>query len=849
MTIPSPANSRDHAAPPSNALSRRPSASSIRHFFSRGRLSTSASQRPGTSYSRSRPTTRHNRSSSARSESPHLPRTGSKVDSYKPTTAAHGAHVERTRAKVRHERHESSVPADPPPLFQAYPQALRHATLDAPCLPVDVILRKASQPHSRNSSVSTLISPKGPGATPSSKQEYEKHTKRLYASINGGGWTTQLFVLLTSGFLLQYAGDGHHDRLPERMMPLGKDTVAFASDAIPGRHWVLQVSQAADDDRIVASEPPTGIRSRLGMQNPESRLMAWNFLLVFDSPEELDIWMTLIRREVEMLGGREYGPASAAPASSRGRDGSLEKRPPPLKEPSHPASRAQVDILPSIKSPTQVEFPKQAPDAPPNAFDFQFWDNNTTAPTPTDGSSAITSTDLDRIRDSQVSGGTADTGTTSSYHASSCDDSPVTETFTLAPSPPFETAEPARIGQTGPEEPVTENSFFLAPRSPSFLLHALDSNQPSDETAADWEPSPEYRAAVSAPNFSLPNWGRQAFATDEGQVDRPERRETNATGQPSAQQPIQPEGATAAQEPESKRPVSVVAPLPGPIAFAKPVGFRNRDSRRTASESAPATLPTLVLPKPGHERSGSADAPAVDDKPDAMPNRVPSREQSRSLQSTPTPAYDDRHLALPRSKSDQDMFSAPSSPLLSPSMFPAPPSTRSERPVSVLRIPGRPTTLSQSVPSTQRRLVKRETPPTSPRSSDSTGRASVSPTHANTFIHVTAPSPQPPIAPPSMSLPMGTQSPCDERAAPDPDRRTLPASNARLARIRDQRRVSKLGVCPRSPGPPPTCPLPDTPSPRRRKFMLGSRCSTAGLVTRSTESVQSRKELLGRKDE
>ena len=41
--------------------------------------------------------------------------------------------------------------------------------------------------------------------------------------------------------------------------------------------------------------------------------------------------------------------------------------------------------------------------------------------------------------------------------------------------------------------------------------------------------------------------------------------------------------------------------------------------------------------------------------------------------------------------------------------------------------------------------------------------------------------------------------------------------NSRLSRIRDLRGVRNLGVIPPS-GPPPSCPLPDTPSPRRRCF-------------------------------
>ncbi|EON63650.1 hypothetical protein W97_02878 [Coniosporium apollinis CBS 100218] len=39
---------------------------------------------------------------------------------------------------------------------------------------------------------------------------------------------TKLYILVTSGCLLQYAGEGPSDRLPEKILQLGKDSAAFA---------------------------------------------------------------------------------------------------------------------------------------------------------------------------------------------------------------------------------------------------------------------------------------------------------------------------------------------------------------------------------------------------------------------------------------------------------------------------------------------------------------------------------------------------------------------------------------------------------------------------------------------
>lgn len=62
------------------------------------------------------------------------------------------------------------------------------------------------------------------------------HQKQLSIPFTKVEWTRKIFILVTSGYLLQYASAGSFDRVPEKMMKLGKDSVAFASDAIPGKH-------------------------------------------------------------------------------------------------------------------------------------------------------------------------------------------------------------------------------------------------------------------------------------------------------------------------------------------------------------------------------------------------------------------------------------------------------------------------------------------------------------------------------------------------------------------------------------------------------------------------------------
>ena len=218
-----------------------------------------------------------------------------------------GRHLHR-RESARQKPWQEKTTWDPPPLFQAYPQSLQHAILDVSCLAPEVILRK-SQRMERNppQDSSDMVFSQGSNPLVKRRQENaERPRRKLSASVSTGGWTKKLFVLGTSGYLLQYAIHGNHDRLPEKLMQLGKDSVAFASDAIPGRHWVLQISQTAGHDAESKLDSAKGIWSRWCMQSTEFRRLAKSFLLIFDTPEKMEGWLIAVRKEIEALGGGQY---------------------------------------------------------------------------------------------------------------------------------------------------------------------------------------------------------------------------------------------------------------------------------------------------------------------------------------------------------------------------------------------------------------------------------------------------------------------------------------------------------------------------------------------------------------
>jgi hypothetical protein len=210
----------------------------------------------------------------------------------------------------------NSAAWDPPPLFQAYPQAIKHAQLTASTLSADSILRISN--HKRNGSLRDDIAQTSLGAdepktaAKKSEKSKSKHRRQISDSISKADWTQKIYVLVTSGYLLQYSGEGTFDRLPEKMMQLGKDSVAFASDVIPGKHWVLQISQSMDADGTPAPDARS-LLSRLTFRGADYRRTATSLLLILESAEELESWITTVRREIEALGGRKYTSETGKP--------------------------------------------------------------------------------------------------------------------------------------------------------------------------------------------------------------------------------------------------------------------------------------------------------------------------------------------------------------------------------------------------------------------------------------------------------------------------------------------------------------------------------------------------------
>ncbi len=231
----------------------------------------------------------------------------------------------RSKSSFKRENNVGkSIPWSPPPLFQVYPQAVKHATLRVPSLSAEYILRLSSERDISTSQQSESYT----SSTDTAKPQKEKKSRRPRISdvLAKAAWVDKVFVIVTSGYVLQYAGDGLYDRLPEKIMPLSKDSAAFASDAIPGKPYVLQISQVSDDEGTLDTEASRSLFKKLGIRI-ESKRSTSCFLLVLESPEDMSAWLVTVRKEIEAMGGKEYKPDEFHRPATRDAAPQLQQRP------------------------------------------------------------------------------------------------------------------------------------------------------------------------------------------------------------------------------------------------------------------------------------------------------------------------------------------------------------------------------------------------------------------------------------------------------------------------------------------------------------------------------------------
>ena len=393
---------------------------------------------------------------------------------------------------------------DPPPLFQAYPQAVRHVTLRVPTISAEAILRLNAE---RNSNSNYKVESYTPEFN-EMRLPKEKRLKRPTAleMLSKGDWTEKIFLLVTSGYFLQYAGQGPFDRLPEKIMPLSKESAAFASDAIPGKPYVLQVSQVADEDGTLDTEASRSLFKSLGLRSQMKRSTS-SFLLVFESPEELSSWMIAVRKEIQAMGGRIYRPDEFRKPAEVESIQMLHHKPSQrylVKRDPHRFSHAPVSV-PATRPSHNVLSPepsRQAVDPLDPGFikrqsmaTQQSMESRTTSNT----AESINQVHLDRLRESPRQSYASTVGKTTS---SSRDSSP-------GPSPVMLHADVPQWAPKLNERRQLTSSYSKVVKSAAQQTKIPPSMLPSPHRVSQYTPQQQRTPSPAAPNFSVPTFSKR----------------------------------------------------------------------------------------------------------------------------------------------------------------------------------------------------------------------------------------------------------------------------------------------------------------------------------------------------
>ena len=400
---------------------------------------------------------------------------------------------------------------EPPPLFQAYPQSIKYATLDSPTLPADTIVRLNQERQSSSAKQENLSDVLESGQRLKDKKLRKASAPEL---VSNRDWTQKIYVLVTEGYFLQYAGRGNYDRAPERILPLNKDSAAFASDAIPGKPFVLQVSQISSEDGTVNLEISKDVLRKAGLRI-ESKRSASTFLLILNSPEDMNAWLVAVRKEIEALGGKQHRPEIFGTDGMAGGMGDAlgldihripSQRYLVKREPHRFSHKSPEPSPPAILNehiPEETRSPTINAAIPCNRYSMATQDS-TGSPYVSGRAASIDQIHLDRLRQSpRQSYASTGAKTASTSRCSSMERSPIAERFN-------ETLEAKASSRRASENALHPIPIYQRP--PETIDRDVEqaTPTPSSETRSSVITQTPMRAVSPAtPNFSVPTFSKR----------------------------------------------------------------------------------------------------------------------------------------------------------------------------------------------------------------------------------------------------------------------------------------------------------------------------------------------------
>lgn len=528
-----------------------------------------------------------------------------------------------------------SIPWDPPPLFQAYPQSIKHVTVPAPAMSADAILRYQNDKKRKSKKRDTSREARGSNTNLDEDEERGDRGDGLQL----GEWGPKTYVLVTSGYFLQYAGEGSFDRLPEKIMPIGKDSAAFASDAVPGKHWVLQVSHALDENSNPKIDTSWSFLKRFGLRGDLKRCSASNFLLVMDDPKELDAWLCVVRKEIESWGGQRYHQAATTRPSDEEAARTLQqttsRRYKVMRNPNQFSNDVQETTATSGEAIAE-DFP------PPPGRKYSATTQNSVHYSRSTSHETASSDHhiLDRLRNSpRMSYVSTGVKTYATSRDSSPVPSPVKPTFRLSG---FDFSHEPLLME---DRAATTSSQALCQDCPQKPLdHALSSGFPRPPSTS----RPSQTSSSGAPNFSVPSFS-QRYSSAHSTPPLSTTSSSSASNLPRSS--MSPPASSERYDP--------------PLDFSPPVPEKYNQGRTTFKNSAAYSKDpgVLLLEEPELTVTDPIANPSAEW---AVPRRFSSLEYSRAISlaspypspnPSPHPAPTSALPALP--ESSNNTLSAP----------------------------------------------------------------------------------------------------------------------------------------------------------------------------------------------
>ena len=502
---------------------------------------------------------------------------------------------------------------DPPPLFQVYPQAIKHSSLSAPSLSADAILRhhKTKKKHGPDPPHTAAAS----DGQDSSDQDPERrvHTankrQRSHEAILSAPWVQKIYVLVTSGYVLQYTGEGTFDRLPEKIMPLGKSSAAFASDVIPGKPWVLHICQEAlDDDNALNLQGSNSVFKKFSFRNEVKKPA--NFLLVINSPEEMNEWLVAVRKEIEGLGGRQYRPDVHCRRTSSEVRRTLQEKPSRrflIKRDPYQFADPPWESLPGITSPSDVTSPDPTLKDRRSSVTTR---ESVDSPSVSNTVISAEQSNLDRLRETPRISYASNAKTLSTSTASSPSHSPIHTTFHFA--------ETVNV-EPSPDQCVTPKAQRASTSGLSLpLVKRRRSSDASNPPPASYNSRASPSDAVSPPHFSVPSYSKRYSVANH----RISKIAPPPTSQSSSIQEFGLPLCKVDGDDHSNRRTSVLGELQ-PTPRTSPKGSKSLGNLSAYFCPPPPTIALASMTSPGELISPKTD--------DAVPRRFSSLEYSRGI--------------------------------------------------------------------------------------------------------------------------------------------------------------------------------------------------------------------------